>query len=54
MTELLTANEVAAMLKICTKTVCGLFRTNKIRGTRVAGKWRTTQSALEEFLREKR
>jgi excisionase family DNA binding protein len=48
---LLTVQEVAALLKLDEQTVSRMAQRGKLPGYKIAGKWRFSLIALEEFLR---
>jgi excisionase family DNA binding protein len=48
--ELLTVDEVAAMLKVSTFTVRELLKANKLHGVKVGRQWRIRKADLEAYL----
>lgn len=51
--ELLTPEEVAAMLRVHPETVLRALRSGKLSGTKVGRQWRVARETLEEYLRAK-
>jgi excisionase family DNA binding protein len=48
--ELYTAREVAAMLRCHWYTVMALARSGKLRGRKIAGKWRFTADQIHQYV----
>ena len=52
--EMLTAEEVARMLRLTEDSVTRLLRQGKLPGVKIAGSWRITRKELQEYLEELR
>jgi excisionase family DNA binding protein len=50
--ELMTVEEVAAKLRVSTKTIRRWCADGQIKALRVGRQWRVTQDALDKFLAE--
>jgi excisionase family DNA binding protein len=50
MDELLTIEEVAAILKVSAYSVRRYLKAKKLRGVKVGGQWRVHKSALQKFV----
>ena len=52
--KLLTANEVADILRVNVYTVYGLLRTNRLKGFQIQRRWRIPRGSLDEFMQVNR
>ena len=51
--NLLTADEVAARLRLHIGTVYELLRTKRLKGFQIRRRWRIRQSSLDDFMSER-
>jgi excisionase family DNA binding protein len=49
--EIMTADEVAKILRLPLKTTRGLLHEGKLKGTKTGKHWRVTRENLERFLK---
>jgi len=52
--ELLTVEDVANELRLCTTTVLRLLRTGKLKGSKFARRWRVPRQDLDAFVQAHR
>lgn len=46
-----TVNEVAANLRVTPRTIYNYIKTGKLRGIKIANKWRFSKKHMDDFLK---